>query len=129
MKELQRSVVKTFIQKNHYRLFVLFLCIIIAASFLLPELTSAVITQIKIDSIGHFISFFCLSIVLNALFKFPLAITVVCLVFYAILSEIGQYSLGFRHGEIRDVFADITGIILYLVLKYFYFIYQKSKTS
>jgi VanZ family protein len=74
----------------------------------------------KLDTIGHFISFFCLAIVTNSLLKFPLLPTTLALSFYASLSEIGQYYLGFRNGEFRDFVADVLGILFFVLLKLLY---------
>ena len=47
--------------------------------------------------------------------------TALTLSFYAALTEIGQYYLGFRNGEFRDFVADVMGIIIFIFL---YWLYQ-----
>lgn len=71
----------------------------------------------RIDSVGHFIGFFILAWVFNGVLKLSLLHTSVCLSLYAVASEIGQYYLGFRNGEFRDVIADMVGVVLFVVLK------------
>jgi VanZ family protein len=102
---------------------------------LLPDaLTRLVFRSPQIDTIGHFISFFVLSWLAISVIKLSLLTTFVTLSFYAGLSELGQYYLGFRNGEFSDFFADVAGIVLYILFKVAYFRYrsfmiQKIKKS
>ena len=74
----------------------------------------------KIDTVGHFISFFSLTWVVHSIIKLPIKVTLITLVFYAGLTELGQAYLGFRTGEFTDFLADIVGIATFVVLKYIY---------
>ena len=125
--------------RHHLTFFIFVFCCGIALLFshqlLLPDaLTRLVFRSPQIDTIGHFISFFVLSWLAISVIKLPLLTTFFTLFFYAGLSELGQYYLGFRNGEFSDFFADVGGIILYILLKITYFRYksfliQKSKNS
>lgn len=91
----------------------------------LPDsLTRLVFRSTQIDTIGHFISFFVLTWFTISVIKLSLSITLITLIFYAALSELGQYYLGFRSGELSDFFADIAGVTLYILLKAFYVRYS-----
>ena len=116
----------TTVKKHHHFIFLLIVLLSLVALFFSTEVSAALLEHTKLDTIGHFIGFFCLSLLLNSIFKFPLFTTVACLTFYAILSEIGQYYLGFRNGELRDVVADILGILCFALLKSIYQRYWRN---
>ena len=103
------------------------------SELLLPDaLTRVIFRSPQIDTIGHFIGFFVLSWLSSSVIKLSFLTTFVTLSFYAGLSELGQYYLGFRNGEFSDFFADVAGISLYILLKVAYlryksFIIQKNK--
>ncbi len=80
----------------------------------------------KIDTIGHLTSFFVLTWVTHTLIKLPLFTTVITLSFYGALSELGQFYLGFRNGELTDFFADVTGIFCFVLLRCFYHYFYSS---
>ncbi|GAA6172244.1 hypothetical protein NBRC116592_19140 [Colwellia sp. KU-HH00111] len=96
-----------------------------SSELLLPDtLKKLVFRSPQIDTIGHFIGFFILTWVIASLLKMSLMVTFFTLSLYAALSELGQYYLGFRNGELSDFFADIAGITLYLLLKFSYLKYK-----
>lgn len=96
-----------------------------ASELLLPtEFKKIIFRSPKIDTIGHFISFFILAWLLHSLIKLTLRETFFTLSFYGVLSELGQYYLGFRNGELSDFFADIAGISLFIMLKTLYVTYK-----
>ncbi len=67
---------------------------------------------------------------MHTLIKLPLPLTVITLIFYGALSELGQLYLGFRNGEISDFFADTAGIIFFALCKYIYTcIFKRNKIS
>ena len=113
-------------KNRHHFLFLLIVLLSLCSLIFSNDLRTIIFEQVKIDSIGHFIGFFCLSLLLNSLLKLPLFNTVICLIFYAALSEIGQYYLGFRNGEFRDVVADILGVLLFTLLKWTYVVYWQK---
>jgi len=88
-----------------------------------------VLTNTQIDTIGHFISFFCLTWVLCSFIKLPTMSVSFCLVLYALLSELGQYYLGYRNGEVKDFVADVLGVLLFVILKWYAVIYFNRKPS
>jgi|TARA_B110000091_G_scaffold166110_1_gene177543 VanZ family protein len=116
------------VTKRHHFLLLLIFLLSLMALFFSTEVKTVVFKHTALDSIGHFIGFFCLSLLLNYILKFPLLVTTCCLALYAVLSEVGQDYLGFRNGEFRDVVADIIGILSFAFLKCFYSYYWR-KTS
>ncbi len=96
-----------------------------SSELLLPDAIKKLIFRSpQIDTIGHFIGFFVLTWLVSSILKFSLLNTLFTLSFYAALSELGQYYLGFRNAEFSDFFADIAGVSLYLFLKYTYLRYK-----
>ena len=96
-----------------------------SSELLLPEaIKKLVFRSPKIDTIGHFVGFFVLTWLVSSILKLSLISTLFTLSFYAALSELGQYYLGFRNAEFSDFYADIVGITLYLLLKYAYLKYK-----
>jgi len=117
-------------KSRHHLLFFLFLILAFTLVFISEDIRNLIMSNTKIDSIGHIIGFFCLAWILSSFVKLPLLNTAICLVFYAVLSEIGQYYLGFRNGEFRDFIADIIGILLFVILKWCALVYgRKQPTS
>jgi len=114
---------------HHLIFFILILCggslLFFSSELLLPEsIKKLIFRSPQIDTIGHFIGFFILTWVVSSILKLSLISTLFTLSFYAALSELGQYYLGFRNAEFSDFFADIAGISLYLFLKYTYLRYK-----
>lgn len=96
-----------------------------SSELLLPEAIKKLIFRSpQIDTIGHFIGFFVLAWIVSSVLKLSILSSLFTLIFYAALSELGQYYLGFRNAEFSDFFADITGISVYLFLKYTYSRYK-----
>jgi len=96
-----------------------------SSELLLPEaIKKLVFRSPKIDTIGNFVGFFVLTWLVSSILKLSLLSTLFTLSFYAALSELGQYYLGFRNAEFSDFYADIVGITLYLLLKYAYLKYK-----
>jgi len=118
------------VKAQHHLIF--FILIVTGASLLffssellLPDAIKKLIFRSpQIDTIGHFIGFFVLTWLVSSILKFSLLNTLFTLSFYAALSELGQYYLGFRNAEFSDFFADIAGVSLYLFLKYTYLRYK-----
>jgi VanZ family protein len=73
----------------------------------------------------NIIGFFGLSWVLVGIVKLPMVNSLICLFIYSALTEIGQYYLGFRSGEFADFLADIAGIVLFIILHWFFIVYGK----
>ncbi|MCJ8320824.1 MAG: VanZ family protein [Colwellia sp.] len=115
-------------KNRHHFLFLLIILLSLLGLVFSNDIRILLFEHTKIDSIGHFVGFFCLSLLLNSIFKFPLLTTVICLVFYAALSEIGQYYLGFRNGEFRDFVADVVGILFFALLKWIYTVYWRKSS-
>lgn len=109
-----------------------FILIILGASLLffssellLPDtIKRLVFRSPQIDTIGHFIGFFVLTWLISSVIKLSLLSSLFTLSFYAALSELGQYYLGFRNAEFSDFFADIAGVSLYIFLKYTHLTYK-----
>ncbi len=109
-------------KSRHYLLLVLTLLFSAIIYYAFSDYSEKIYQGTGLDSIGHFIGFFMLTWLLNGLLKVPLFNTTICLTFYAALSEIGQYYLGFRNGEFRDVVADVVGILLFIFFKWCYLV-------
>lgn len=123
LKKSSRYIVK----RRYHFLPPLIALLSLFALFFSPEVTAFVFKHTQIDSIGHFFGFFCLSFLINYALKLPLLVTVTCLIFYAVLSEVGQYYLGFRNGEFRDIIADVIGILSFAAVQWFYSFYWRKK--
>jgi len=91
--------------------------------FFSNEARNIIFRNTQIDTIGHFIGFFCLAWVLSSFIKLSTPALTFSLVIYAGLSELGQYYLGFRNGEVKDFVADILGISFFLLLKWTWLVY------
>mgnify|MGYP000194254788 CR=1 FL=1 len=111
---------------RHILLFFLILCFLTGLYFIAADYSDTLYANTRVDSVGHFIGFFCLGWIFSSLLKIPLFSTCVCLSFYAVFSEIGQHYLGYRAGEFRDVVADICGILFYAFVKWSYLVYGKK---
>ena len=114
------------VNKRHHFLLLLIVLLSLIALFFSAEVKAVVFKHTRLDSVGHFFGFFCLSFLLNYTLKSPLLVTVLCLIFYAVLSEIGQYYLGFRNGEFRDIIADVIGVISFATLQWLYNFYWRK---
>ncbi len=120
-----------FVKARYHLLFfvILFIAAVLlffSSAFLLPaELKNAVFRSPQIDTIGHFIGFFVLAWVIHSHLKISLITTFSTLTCYGAFTEIGQYYLGFRNGEFSDFFADILGILFFIVLKKLYLFYKR----
>ncbi len=119
--------------KNHkaFLLFITIIAIILISSVVLLSpntlgLSTNYIRFPKIDTIGHFTSFFLLTWVVHSLVKLPLKIAVVTLIFYGALTELGQLYLGFRNGEFIDFLADVAGILFFVLMKWCYIFFSSK---
>ena len=115
--------------QHHLTFFILILLgaslLFFSSELLLPEVIKKLIFRSpQTDTIGHFIGFFVLTWLVSSVIKLSLLNSLFTLFFYAALSELGQYYLGFRNGEFSDFFADIAAITLYIFLKYTYLRYK-----
>jgi hypothetical protein len=125
--------------QHHLIFFLLIFCsgvlLFFSSELLLPDaLTRAIFRSPQVDTIGHFIGFFVLTWFISSVVKISFLTTLLTLIFYSALSELGQYYLGFRNGEFSDFFADVAGISLYLLLKFSYsryklFIHKRIKNN
>lgn len=117
--------ISIFVKSRHHFVF-LFIIISLVALLLYSDvlLSSEMRRNIfrfpKIDTVGHFITFFSLTWVVHSIIKLPLKVALITLIFYAALSELGQAYLGFRTGEFTDFLADVVGIVTFVLLKLLY---------
>jgi VanZ family protein len=126
------SVKRIPVKARHHFLFLfIIVCLIISLLFsdvlLSAELRKAIFRFPKIDTIGHFITFFSLTWVVHSIIKIPLKITILTLTFYAGLSELGQAYLGFRTGELTDFLADVVGILFFASLKWLFQLWRNKQ--
>jgi len=109
----------------HHILFLITLLTLSSILLLSNELRQLIFDNTQIDTIGHFIGFFCLTWVLSSLIKLPSGPLTFTLILYSAFSEMAQYYLGFRNGEIKDFVADVIGILLFMLLKWVWVVYGK----
>ena len=117
--------------KSRYHL--LLLSLIVALFFCLyfssPEFRRLAFRSTEIDSIGHIISFFALTWVLHSILKLPLFNTMLTVTFYGLLTELGQYYLGFRSAQLSDFYADLIGIALFAVIRWSILMYRNRSSQ
>ena len=111
--------------KSQQHLLLLLICLTlgIVVSLLAHDWAAIVFRSTQIDSIGHLIGFFTLTWFLHGVFKFPLVNIAITLVFYGGLTELAQWHLGFRNGELSDFLADVAGVTLFVALKWLKVVY------
>jgi hypothetical protein len=109
--------------KSHITLLIVLISLLIFLPLLLMpnDLKMAVLDKIQIDTVGHIIGFFGLTLILVRLIKLPLVNTVICLFFYSALTELCQYYLGFRSG------ADVVGVSLFAIFQWLLIVYGKPQ--
>ncbi|WDE06489.1 VanZ family protein [Thalassomonas viridans] len=101
------------------------LILILAGLLLFTDAGKILYKNIKLDTTGHFISFFLLGALLHHVIKISLFVSCSCLIFYGALSELGQYYLGFRNAEFRDFYADALGVLAFALLQWCIHLYRK----
>lgn len=106
--------------KSRYHLSILAIIVMLffGLYFSSDDFRRLVFRSTEIDSIGHIISFFCLTWVLQSILKLPLLTTMLTVAFYGVLTELGQHYLGFRNGEFSDFISDLIGIVLFAIIRW-----------
>lgn len=94
--------------------------LLFAHEFLPDSLRKRIFHFPEIDTIGHLTSFFILTWVCHSIIKLSLPLCIALLIFYGALTEIGQSFLSYRSGELGDFIADVIGISLFVIAKWFY---------
>ena len=114
---------------RHYQLLIVFVILVVSTSayFLFDDLRAIVFRGTQLDSIGHIISFFLLTWLLNGIAKLPYINCIIVISVYAALTEFGQFYLGFRNGEVSDFFSDLVGMSLFLILRQSVKLYRQRK--
>lgn len=102
--------------KNHHLLLLFCIVIIALLCSIIPGFNEQVVENTRIDTVGHFISFFMLHWLLTNVAKISVSSAALTLVFYAAASELGQVYLGFRNGEFVDFIADIAGVASFILV-------------
>ncbi|MFT6918214.1 MAG: VanZ family protein [Cognaticolwellia sp.] len=117
--------------KSRYHLSILATIVMLFFCFYFSSegLRRMVFRSTEIDSIGHVISFFCLTWVLHSILKLPLFNTMLTVAFYGILTELGQYYLGFRSAQVSDFISDLIGIALFGVIRWAILIYRNRSSN
>ena len=112
--------------KSRYHLSILAMIVILffCLYFSSGDFRRIVFRSTEIDSIGHMISFFGLTWVLHSILKLPLLNTMVTVAFYGALTELGQYYLGFRSGQLSDFISDLIGISLFGIIRWSILMYR-----
>lgn len=117
--------------KSRYHLSILAIIVMLFFCFYFSseDLRRIAFRSTEIDSIGHIISFFCLTWVLHSIVKLPLFNTMLTVAFYGILTELGQYYLGFRSAQVSDFISDLIGIALFGVIRWVILIYRNRSSN
>jgi VanZ family protein len=116
-------------KRQQHLLILIFLMFTVIISWLLStDLNALAFRGVQIDTIGHFFGFFMLTWFIHQTLKLSLLELVMALSGYAALTEIAQFYLGFRNGEISDFMADILGISFYALVKWAFIVYGKPKS-
>jgi len=103
--------------------------LLFAHEFLPDSLRKRIFHFPEIDTIGHLTSFFILTWVCHSVIKLSLPICIPLLIFYGALTEIGQYFLNYRSGELGDFTADVIGIALFVFAKWLYLSFFQQNIS
>jgi hypothetical protein len=114
-----------YVKSRHYYILTISLIalivILLSSNELLTNEIRAFLYRVpKVDTIGHFISFFLLTWLVVVIIRIPMTISVITIILYGAITEVGQYYLGFRSGEFADFLADIVGVTIFIVLKLIY---------
>lgn len=117
--------------KSRYHLLIITLIVALffAIYLISPELRTIALRSTEVDSIGHIISFFGLTWVLHSILKLPLFNTMLTVIFYGLLTELGQYYLGFRSAQISDFIADLIGVALFAIIRWSIMIYRNRSSN
>jgi len=117
--------------KSRYHLSILVLIVILffCLYFSSVDFRRLAFRSTEIDSIGHIISFFCLTWVLHSILKLPLFNTLLTVAFYGLLTELGQLYLGFRSGQLSDFLADLIGIALFGIIRWSILMYRNRSSN
>ena len=113
--------------RQHLLFLLILILAIIVFSFLTNDFKSLILSGTRIDTVGHFIGFFLLTWFLNVVIKLSMTELFFALLVYAALTEVGQFYLGFRNGEVSDFIADVIGISLYAFIKWLIVVYGKQQ--
>lgn len=117
--------------KSRYHLFILTIIVILffCLYFSSADFRRIAFRSTEIDSIGHIISFFCLTWVLHSILKLPLFNTMLTVAFYGVLTELGQYYLGFRSAQVSDFISDLIGIALFAIIRWSILMYRNRSSQ
>ena len=117
--------------KSRYHLSILAIIVILffCLYFSSADFRRIAFRSAEIDSIGHIISFFCLTWVLHSILKLPLLNTMLTVAFYGVLTELGQYYLGFRSAQVSDFISDLIGIALFAIIRWSILMYRNRSSQ
>ncbi len=69
-----------------------------------------------LDKTGHFLGFLFLFWLIDSVLRIKLRVTFLGLVIYAAFTELGQYYLSYRTGQVSDFIADVIGCCCYFII-------------
>lgn len=117
--------------KSRYHLSILTIIVILffCLYFSSTDFRRVVFRSTEIDSIGHIISFFGLTWVLHSILKLPLLTTMLTVAFYGVLTELGQYYLGFRSAQVSDFISDLIGIGMFGIIRWSILMYRNRSSN
>ena len=109
---------------------VIFVLSVIFASFLfLKQGGHSGVNFQHADKVGHFVIFFSLALLLDLSFNLSINKSLIVLSAYGVIIEVMQSFLPYRDASAGDIFADILGVVVYLLLfrKPLHSIFNKEK--
>ncbi|MDN3653148.1 VanZ family protein [Thalassotalea ponticola] len=80
------------------------------------ELSLWLTKKLLLDKVGHFISFFLLTWLLDKIISLPRAVLVLSVICYAGFTELCQWYLGFRSPQFYDFIANALGCLSYYIV-------------
>ena len=111
---------------QHYLPFFGGLLLVIVLYF--SGLSDWLLTTVALDKLGHFIGFFFLTWLIYLIANKALLTVGLLLIFYSGLTELGQYTLGFRNGDVGDFIADAIGVVSFVCLQGLARLISQNKT-
>lgn len=108
---------------------ILFIAILVISYLVFSRPTYSQNTIPYFDKIGHISSFFILTGLTYLAFRPHWVIIFSIMAGYGILIEVIQYFIPYRGAEVADVIADLSGVVLFYLVRFIYKKCIKSKTN
>lgn len=132
LSNTKRDLLKIMIKKlwQNPTIFLAYLIVALTLFSYLFFSPQSIPTQIpNSDKIGHIVTFFVLGLLFFKASKLPRRYQILLLAAYGIAVECIQHFIPYRSGDINDVIADATGILLFYALTVLPFIKHKLRND